>query len=183
MIDNKRIEAAVKEILIAIGDNPEREGLVETPKRVAKAYAEIFAGMEQDSAEILEKRFTSTNEGIVIQTDIEFHSMCEHHLLPFFGKVHIAYLPKDEVVGLSKLGRTVEVYAKRPQLQEQLSDQIADALVNNLDPRGVMVVIEASHMCMNMRGVKKHGAFTKTIVTRGEFKTNNQLRQEVLSMI
>ncbi len=183
MIDQNRIEAAVKEILLAIGENPEREGLLETPARVAKAYGEIFSGMDQNSDEILSRTFTSNNSGVVLQTDIEFHSMCEHHLLPFFGKVHIAYLPENKVVGLSKLGRTVEVYAKRPQLQEQLSDQIADALLEKLNPRGVMIVIEATHMCMSIRGVKKPGAITKTIVTRGEFDTNMQLRQEVLSLI
>lgn len=183
MIDKQRIEAAIEEILIAIGDDPTREGIRETPKRVAKAYAEIFSGLDEDVSEHLSRTFSSTNKGYVLQTDIEFHSMCEHHLLPFYGKVHICYLPCEKVVGLSKLARTVDVFAKRPQLQEQLSDQIADSLMSNLNSRGVMVVIEATHMCMSMRGIKKAGAITKTVVTRGEFSENNDLRQEVLNLI
>lgn len=183
MIDQEKIAAAVSQIIEAIGDDPKREGLVDTPKRVAKAYNEIFSGMEQSSQEILAKTFTSNNQGMVVQSDIEFHSMCEHHFLPFFGKVHIAYLPNEKVVGLSKLGRTVEVYAHRPQLQEQLSDQIADALMDNLNPHGVMVVIEANHMCMSIRGVKKPDAVTKTIVTRGAFNEDYNLRQEALNLM
>ncbi len=183
MIDQERIEKAVKEILIAIGENPEREGIIETPKRVAKAYSEIFSGKQMDAKEHLSRTFKTDSKSYVIQKDIEFHSMCEHHLLPFFGKVHICYLPENEVVGLSKLARTVEVYAKRVQLQEQLTNQIATSIFENLSSRGVLVVVEASHMCMSMRGINKPGAITSTVSTLGEFNNNQALRQEVLSLI
>ncbi len=183
MIDQERIEKAVREILIAIGEDPERDGIVETPKRVAKAYKEIFAGKEMDVKEHLSKTFETDSKSYVIQRDIEFHSMCEHHLLPFYGKVHICYLPEGEVVGLSKLARTVEVFARRIQLQEQLNDQIAKALYTELKCRGVIVMVEASHMCMSMRGVQKPGAFTTTISAYGELETNKDLRQEVISLL
>ncbi len=183
MIDQNRIENAVKEILIAIGEDPNREGIIETPKRVAKAYAEIFAGKDMDAAEPLSKTFPTDSKSYVIQRDIEFHSMCEHHLLPFFGKVHICYLPEDEVVGLSKLARTVEVFARRVQLQEQLTDQIANALFEQLNCRGAIVMIEASHMCMSMRGIQKPGAITTTVSSNGEFEVNQSLRQEVMTLL
>ncbi len=183
MIDQERIEKAVKEILLAIGEDPQRDGIVETPKRVAKAYAEIFAGKNMDAKEHLSKTFETNSKSYVIQRDIEFHSMCEHHLLPFFGKVHICYLPEGEVVGLSKLARTVEVYARRVQLQEQLNDQIANALYTELKCRGVIVMIEATHMCMSMRGIQKTGAITTTISAYGELETNQELRSEVISLL
>lgn len=183
MVDKKRIEAAVTEILAAIGEDVNRPGIKDTPKRVAKAYEYIFSGLEEEAEEHLEKRFECEQAGVVIQKDIEFYSMCEHHLLPFFGKVHIAYVPNEEVVGLSKLARTVEVYARRPQLQEQLGAQIANAIYEQLKCSGVMVVIEASHMCMSMRGVQKQNAITTTICKRGIFKADNGLCTEVLTMI
>lgn len=183
MIDQKRIEKAVKEILLAIGENPEREGIKETPKRVAKAYNEIFIGKSQDVKEHLQKTFKTDSNSYVIQREIEFHSMCEHHLLPFFGKVHICYLPNDEVVGLSKLARCVEVFARRVQLQEQLTSQIATALYEELNCRGVIVMVEASHMCMSMRGIQKPGAITTTVSSLGEFEDNIELRQEVMTLL
>jgi GTP cyclohydrolase I len=153
-IDLPRIERAVREILLAIGENPDRDGLIDTPKRVARSYRELFRGLREDAATHLRRTFTQTHGEVIILRDIEFCSLCEHHLLPFMGKAHVAYLPTGgRVVGLSKLARTVEVFARRPQVQERMTDQIADALVKHLNPEGVIVVVEAQHLCMKMRGV------------------------------
>ena len=183
MIDTSKVEKAVELLLEGIGEDITREGLVETPQRIAAMYEEIYGGMDMDPAEILKKRFKVTGSEIVIEKNITFYSTCEHHLLPFYGQIHIAYIPDGEVVGLSKLARLVEVYAKRPQIQEQMTAQIADALMDNLHPKGVMVMAEAEHMCMTMRGIKKPGSKTQTIATRGEFKDNDSLRKQFFEMI
>ena len=159
------------------------EGLVETPDRIARMYEEIYGGMEEDASEHLKKRFHVDNDAMVLEKDITFYSTCEHHLLPFYGKAHIAYIPNGEVVGLSKLARTVEVFARRLQLQEQLTGQIADALEKELNPKGVMVMIEAEHMCMTMRGIKKPGSQTVTIVKRGIFENNQELEDTFFRML
>lgn len=183
MVDEKKIKEAVKMIIEAIGEDPEREGLVETPDRIARMYGEIFSGLKEDSREHLSKQFLVENDDYVLEKDIQFYSMCEHHFLPFKGVAHIAYIPNGKVAGLSKLARTVEVYAKRPQLQERMTAQIADAIMENLDAKGVMVVVEAEHMCMTMRGIKKPGAKTSTLVARGKFKEDSMMRQEILKLI
>ena len=183
MVDKKKIEKAVKLLIEGMGEDPKREGLVDTPRRVAGLYEEVLAGMDQDAKEHLARQFNVEGSDIVLEKDITFYSLCEHHLMPFFGKVHIAYIPEGKVVGLSKLARTVEVYARRLQLQEQLTRQIADAIEENLSPKGVMVVVEAEHTCMTMRGVKKPGSQTVTTVTRGEFKKNAELQTIVLNSI
>ena len=167
MFDHEKIKEGVRLILEGVGEDVEREGLLETPDRVARMYEEIFAGMYQDAAEPLSKRFHVAGNEMVLEKDIVFYSTCEHHLMPFFGKAHVAYIPKGEVVGLSKIASTVEVFAKRPQLQEQLTAQIADAINEQLHPMGVMVMLEAEHTCMTMRGVKKPGSKTVSYVTRG----------------
>ena len=182
-IDKEKIKKAVREILIAIGENPDREGLKETPERVANMYEEILGGYFQDAKEHI-KLFTASYDEMIIVKDIPFFSLCEHHMLPFFGKVHIAYIPnKNKVTGLSKLARIVDVYAKRLQLQERLTEQIADAIVENLNPKGVLVIVEAEHLCMVMRGVKKKGSKTITSALRGIFKKNYATRMEALSLI
>lgn len=182
-IDKERIKKAVREILIAIGENPDREGLKETPERVANMYEEILGGYFQDVREHI-KLFTASYDEMIIVKDIPFFSLCEHHMLPFFGKVHIAYIPNEnKVTGLSKLARIVDVYAKRLQLQERLTEQIADAIVENLNPKGVLVIVEAEHLCMVMRGVKKKGSKTITSALRGIFKKNYATRMEALSLI
>ena len=183
MVDRKKIEEAIKLLLEGMGEDPNREGLVDTPRRVAGMYEEVLAGMDGDATEHLSRQFNVEGSDIVIEKDITCYSLCEHHLMPFFGKVHIAYIPEGKVVGLSKLARTVEVFARRLQLQEQLTRQIADAIEENLSPKGVMVVIEAEHTCMTMRGVKKPGSQTVTTVTRGEFKKNAELQTIVLNSI
>lgn len=183
MADKAKIEAAVKMILEAVGEDPNREGLVETPARIARMYEEILAGMNEDPSIYLSKTFTSQNTGIVLEKDITFYSMCEHHMLPFYGKAHVAYIPNGKVVGLSKLARTVEVYAKRLQLQEQMTDQIADALMRELDVKGAMVMTEAEHMCMTMRGVKKPGSQTVSIAVRGCFEDNETLQNTFFQML
>ena len=183
MVDKKKIEKAVKLLIEGMGEDPKREGIVDTPRRVAGLYEEVLAGMDQDAKEHLARQFNVEGSDIVLEKDITFYSLCEHHLMPFFGKVHIAYIPEGKVVGLSKLARTVEVYARRLQLQEQLTRQIADAIEENLSPKGVMVVIEAEHTCMTMRGVKKPGSQTVTTVTRGEFKKKTELQTIVLDSI
>ena len=186
MIDKDKIEFHIKEILKALGENPEREGLLETPDRIARMYAEIFAGLEEEAQEPLEKTFAITEKskrGFVLEKDITFYSMCEHHFMPFYGKAHIAYIPDGKVVGLSKLARTVEVFAKRPQIQEQMNIQIADAIMEYLQPKGVMVMLEAEHMCMTMRGVKKPGSRTVTIATRGLFEEDINLQNIFFQMI
>ena len=183
MFDHKKIKEGVRLILEGVGEDVEREGLLETPDRVARMYEEIFAGMYQDAAEPLSKRFHVAGNEMVLEKDIVFYSTCEHHLMPFFGKAHVAYIPKGEVVGLSKIARTVEVFAKRPQLQEQLTAQIADAINEQLHPMGVMVMIEAEHTCMTMRGIKKPGSKTITTITRGQFKEDRELQKMFLSMV
>lgn len=183
MIDKPKIEQAVRMLLEGIGEDPDREGLVGTPDRIARMCEELFSGTDEAAAKALSVTFNCTNDDLVLEKDIQFYSLCEHHLLPFYGKAHIAYLPSGKVAGLSKLARTVEAYARRAQIQEQLTEQIANAMMKYLDPRGVMVVVEAEHMCMTMRGVKKPGAQTMTYVCRGEFKDNPALCDRVLRMI
>lgn len=183
MIDQSKIKEGVRLILEGIGEDTKREGLIETPDRIARMYTEIVGGMEEDAAEHLSKRFHVKNNEMVLEKDITFYSTCEHHMLPFFGKAHIAYVPNGSVVGLSKIARTVEVFAKRLQLQEQLTAQIADAFMDNLVPQGVMVMVEAEHMCMTMRGIKKPGSKTVTVVTRGIFKDNEKLQNTFYQML
>jgi len=183
MVDEKKIKEADKMIIEAIGEDPEREGLVETPDRIARMYTEIFSGLYTSPAEHLGKTFTVDSDDVILEKDIQFHSMCEHHFVPFYGKAYVAYIPSGKVAGLSKLARTVEVFARRPQLQERMTSQIADSIMEHLDAKGVMVVIEAEHMCMTMRGVKKQGSKTVTVVTRGKFKDDLSLREEVYRMI
>ena len=174
MVNKDKIIEGVKLILEGIGEDCSREGLLETPERIARMYEEIFSGMTEDVSRHLKKRFQVEDNQMILEKDIPFYSMCEHHLLPFFGKVHIAYVPNGEVLGLSKLARCVDVFAKRPQLQERMTVQIADAIMTELNPKGVMVMIEADeHMCMTMRGVKKPGSKTVTSVSRGCFIEDN----------
>lgn len=179
MVDKAKVEAAIQLLLEGIGEDINREGLVDTPARVARMYEEICGGLDETAEEHLSKTFTSSNSEMVIEKDITFYSLCEHHLMPFYGKAHIAYIPNGKVVGLSKLARTVEVFARRPQIQEQLTGQIADAIMEILKPQGVMVYMEAEHMCMTMRGVKKPGAKTITTACRGAFAENGSLKQQV----
>lgn len=183
-VDQPRIERAVREILAAIGEDPDRDGLVETPKRVAKAYAEFFAGLHQDPADILSTTFEIDHEELVLVKDIPFYSTCEHHLVPFHGSAHIGYIPSAEgrVTGLSKLARLVEVFARRPQVQERLTTQIVEALMTHLQPKGAIVVIECEHMCMSMRGVRKPGAKTVTSAVRGQVR-DPATRAEAMSLI
>lgn len=183
MVDQKKIEEAVRLLLEGIGEDVTREGLIDTPNRIARMYEEIYRGMEEDAAMHLSKTFAVDSNEIVVEKDITFYSTCEHHLLPFFGKAHIAYLPNGSVVGLSKLARTVEVYARRLQIQEQMTIQIAEAIMEHLKPQGVMVMVEAEHMCMTMRGVKKPGSQTMTMAARGCFEDNPQLQQYFFEMI
>lgn len=183
MIDKQKIEAAVRLLLEGIGEDLTREGLLETPERIARMYAELYAGMEEDAGTHLSKQFQADSTEMVLEKDIVFYSTCEHHLLPFYGKAHIAYIPNGSVVGLSKLARTVEVFAKRLQLQEQMTAQIADALMKHLQPQGVMVLIEAEHMCMTMRGIKKPGSQTVSVVTRGSFAENRELQNLFFRML
>lgn len=183
-MDHSKIETAVKMILEAIGEDPEREGLLDTPKRVARMYEEVFQGLNQDPSEHFKTVFGEDHEELVLVKDIPFHSMCEHHLVPFFGKAHVAYIPKGgKVTGLSKLARAVEAVTKRPQLQERITSTIADSLLRSLQPHGVMVIIEAEHMCMTMRGVKKPGSQTITSAVRGIFEEDQAARAEVMSLI
>ena len=182
-VDHARIERAVREILLAVGENPEREGLLKTPNRVARAYAELMAGLQDDPRRHLKTVFRERYDEVVLLRDIEFHSLCEHHLLPFTGRAHVAYLPDGKVVGLSKLARLVEGYARRPQVQERLTTQIADALMDELNPIGAACVIEAVHTCMTIRGAKKHGAVMVTSALRGIFKENPSSRAEVLALM
>lgn len=176
-MDKNKIEKAVQLFLEGIGENPDREGLQDTPARISAMCEELFGGLEQDAKEHLSKTFTAKNNEIVLEKDITFYSMCEHHFLPFYGKVHIGYIPDGKVVGLSKLARTVEVYARRPQIQEQMTAQIADAIMEYMSPKGVMVMIEAEHMCMTMRGIKKPGTQTVTYAVRGEMKAQTKQEQ------
>lgn len=183
MIDQNKVREAVRLMLEGIGEDPDREGLRETPDRIGRMYEEIFAGMEADGKEELSKVFTVDNSEMVLEKDITFYSMCEHHMLPFYGKAHVAYIPDGKVVGLSKLARTVEVYAKRLQIQERMTGEIADAVMEYLAPKGVMVVVEAEHMCMTMRGVKKPGSKTVSIATRGVFADDEALRNRFFQML
>lgn len=183
MVDKEKIEKAVRLLLEGIGEDADREGLRDTPCRVARMYGEIFGGMDENPGEHLSKTFRADNSGMVVEKDITFYSICEHHLMPFYGKAHIAYIPDEKVVGLSKLARTVEVYARRPQLQERMTAQIADAVMEHLRPKGVMVVLQAEHMCMTMRGVKKPGSSTVTVASRGVFLREERLQNQFLSMI
>lgn len=183
-INKEKAEAAIYQFLEAIGENPNREGLLDTPKRVAKMYAEMFLGLGKDPKEEFTAVFKEQHEDVVIVKDISFYSICEHHLVPFYGKAHIAYLPSDgRVTGLSKLARAVEVASKRPQLQERLTSQIADALVEALNPKGTLVMVEAEHMCMTMRGIKKPGSKTITTTARGLYKESRAERQEVIFLM
>lgn len=183
MIDQEKVKQAILLLLEGIGEDVTREGLVETPERIARMYEEIYGGLEEDAASHLTKTFHVDNNEMVVEKDITFYSTCEHHLLPFYGRAHIAYIPDGKVVGLSKLARTVEVFAKRLQLQEQLTGQIADALMEHLKPKGVLVMVEAEHMCMTMRGIKKPGSQTVTVVKRGEFLNNQELTNQFFQMI
>ena len=183
MIDREKIEEAVKLLLEGIGEDPGREGLKDTPARVARMYGEIFAGMDADASVPLAKVFSVESSEMVLEKDITFYSMCEHHLMPFYGKAHIAYIPEGKVAGLSKLARTVEIYAARLQIQERMTGQIADALMEHLAPGGVMVVLEAEHMCMTMRGVKKPGSRTVTVAVRGGFEDNPMLQERFFRML
>ena len=183
-VDYGKIEEAVTMILEAIGEDPEREGLIETPQRVAKMYAEMFEGLNKDPRDYFKTVFNENHDEVVLVKDISFHSMCEHHLVPFFGHAHIAYIPRNGVVaGLSKLARAVETTARRPQLQERITTTIANTMMEMLDPVGVFVVIEAEHMCMTMRGIRKPGAKTLTMVARGIYEHDNVKRSEILSLI
>ena len=184
-VDRPRVEAAVRELLIGIGEDPDRPGLVGTPDRVARACEELFGGIADDPARHLRKQFHEPdNEELVVVRDIPFHSMCEHHLLPFIGRAHVAYIPRDgRITGLSKIARCVAGYAARPQLQERLTAQVADAMVDELDPLGVLVVIEAEHTCMTIRGIRAAGAMTVTSAVRGSLRSDARSREEALSLL
>jgi GTP cyclohydrolase I len=182
-IDEKRIQAAVREILLAVGEDPDREGLRDTPARVARMYADLFSGIGKEPRELLTKSFTQKYEEMVLVKDIGFASMCEHHLLPFMGKAHIAYLPNGKIVGLSKLARVVEVLSRRPQVQERMTEQLADLLMSDLDARGVAVILEATHTCMTIRGVRKEGSVCTTSAMRGGFLIHPQTRAELMALV
>lgn len=183
-VNKEQIEQAIRLILEAVGEDPNREGLLDTPKRVAKMYEEVFSGLNEDPKEHFQTVFGEDHEELVLVKDIPFYSMCEHHLVPFYGKAHVAYIPRGgKVTGLSKLARAVDAVARRPQLQERITSTIADSIVETLDPHGVMVVVEAEHMCMTMRGVKKPGAMTVTSAVRGVLEKDPAARAEVLSFI
>ena len=184
-IDTGRVERAVREILLAIGEDPDRDGLVGTPARVARAYAEQFAGLGQRPEDVLTTVFDADHDELVLVRDIGVYSTCEHHLVPFFGHAHVGYIPneKGQITGLSKLARLVDLYARRPQVQERMTSQIADGLVSVLEPRGVLVVIEAEHLCMSMRGVRKPGAKTVTSAVRGSIRDNDATRAEAMSLL
>ncbi|GAA2607403.1 GTP cyclohydrolase I FolE [Actinomadura fulvescens] len=183
--DHARIEKAVREILHAIGEDPDRDGLRDTPARVARAYAEQFAGLRQQPEDVLNKVFEADHDEMVLVKDIEVYSVCEHHLVPFHGVAHVGYTPNKsgQITGLSKLARLVDVYARRPQVQERLTSQVADAVMRILEPRGVIVVIEAEHLCMTMRGVRKPGAKTVTSAVRGDFREHAETRAEAMGLI
>ncbi|MFG1697750.1 GTP cyclohydrolase I FolE [Nonomuraea sp. NPDC049309] len=184
-VDLGRIEKAVREILYAIGEDPDRDGLIETPARVARAMAEQFSGLGQTPEDVLNKVFDVDHDEMVLVRDIEVYSTCEHHLVPFHGLAHVGYIPneKGQVTGLSKLARLVDVFARRPQVQERMTSQIADALMRVLEPRGVIVVVECEHLCMTMRGVRKPGAKTVTSAVRGDFRTSDKTRSEAMALI
>ena len=184
-IDTGRIERAVREILLAVGEDPDRDGLAETPARVARAYAEQFSGLSQRPEHVLTTVFDADHDELILVRDIELYSTCEHHLVPFFGFAHVGYIPneKGQITGLSKLARLVDVYAHRPQVQERMTSQIADALMEVLEPRGALVVIEAEHLCMSMRGVRKPGAKTVTSAVRGIMRDSDRTRAEAMSLL
>ena len=184
-VDQPRVEAAVRELLLAIGEDPDRDGLKRTPSRVARAYTEVFAGLSVDPDEVLETTFDENHDELVLVKDIPLYSVCEHHLVPFHGHAAVGYIPGEHgrITGLSKLARVVDLYAKRPQVQERMTSQIADAVMKRLDPRGVIVVVEAEHLCMAMRGVRKPGSLTMTSAVRGIFKSDPRSRAEALSLI
>ena len=183
-IDQARIEKAVREILEAIGDDPDREGLRETPERVGRFYAEVFSGIHNDPGDVVDAFFGEEHyQEIVIVREIPFYSMCEHHLVPFHGQAHVGYMPRGRVTGLSKLARLVDGFARRPQMQERLTAQVADTLCERLDPLGVIVVIEAEHLCMSMRGVRKPGAITVTSAVRGIMESNAKTRSEAMALL
>lgn len=181
--DLKTIEESVRTILSAIGDNPDREGLLDTPRRVARMYGELFAGMREDPGEYLDVSFTEKYDEMVVLRDIPFYSMCEHHMLPFMGRAHVAYLPNGKVAGLSKLARVVEAFARRPQLQERLTQQIAQLLMERLEAKGVGVILEATHTCMTIRGVKKPGSVMVTSAMLGRFRTDLATRTEAMQLL
>ncbi len=183
MVDEEKIKEAVRLLLEGIGEDVSREGLLDTPDRIARMYTDIFAGMELDAGEHLSRVFSVEDSDMVLVKDIDFYSMCEHHMMPFFGKAHVAYLPDKKVTGLSKIARTVEVYARRLQIQERMTGQVADALMEYLKPRGVMVMLEAEHTCMTMRGVKKPGSRTMTVAVRGLFEADMALQNRFLQML
>jgi GTP cyclohydrolase I len=182
-VDQERIRKAVREILLAVGEDPDRDGLRETPDRVARMYAEMFAGLRKDACEPLKKTFPQTFDEMVLVKDIAFESVCEHHLLPFLGKAHVAYLPNGKIVGLSKLARAVEILARRPQVQERMTQELADLIMKELDPRGVGVILEATHTCMTIRGIRKPGSICTTSAMRGGFKDHQSTRAEFLSLV
>ncbi len=182
-VDQAKIEAAARMILEAVGEDPDREGLKDTPARIGRMYAEVFAGLREDPETVLATVFTEDYDEIVLVKDIPFYSMCEHHLLPFFGKAHVAYLPKTKIVGISKLARAVEHFARRPQVQERLTNQVADLVTDALQPRGVAVVMEATHTCMTMRGVRKAGTSVVTSAMRGVIRNSVATRTEVMQLI
>lgn len=179
----ERVEKAVRDLLFAVGENPDREGLVDTPRRVARMFRETLAGLHEDPGKHLKRVFNEDCDDIVILKDISFSSLCEHHLLPFMGKAHVAYLPSGNVVGLSKLARTVEVYARRPQVQERLTAQVANALMKHLNAKGAIVVVESEHLCMKIRGVKNHGSRMLTKAVRGLFREDRALRAEAMNLL
>lgn len=194
MVDQNKIKEAIKLLLEGIGEDVTRDGLLETPDRIARMYTEIFAGLDEEAKTHLSKTFQVERDkiektektpisGLVVERDIVFYSMCEHHFMPFYGKAHVAYIPDGKVVGLSKLARTVEVYAKRPQIQEKMTAQIADAIMEYLNPKGVMVMLEAEHMCMTMRGVKKPGSKTVTVETRGICTEDDRIQNTFFRMV
>ena len=182
-VDEPRIQAAVREILLALGEDPEREGLLDTPERVARLYAEIFSGMCEDPRRLLNRKFTQKYDEMVLEKDIRFESMCEHHLLPFIGKAHVAYIPNGQIVGLSKLARVVECISRRPQVQERMTEELADLLMEELEPRGVGVVLEASHTCMTIRGIRKADSICITSAMRGAFRDNQSTRAEMMALV
>jgi GTP cyclohydrolase IA len=185
VFDQPRAEAAVRELLIAVGEDPDRPGLLDTPSRVARAYREIFAGLYTDPDDVLNTSFDEQHDELILVKEIPMYSTCEHHLVSFHGVAHVGYIPGEDgrVTGLSKIARVVDLYAKRPQIQERLTGQIADAVMRKLNPRGVIVIIEAEHLCMAMRGIRKPGAFTTTSAVRGQFKTDKASRSEALDLI
>ncbi len=183
MVDKDKVREGITLLLEGIGEDPLREGLIDTPDRVARMYEELCQGMEEDPGEHLSKAFHAENNEMILEKDITFYSICEHHLMPFYGKAHIAYIPDGKVVGISKLARTVEVYARRLQIQEKLTAEIADAIMEYVKPKGVMVQLSAEHMCMTMRGVKKPGSQTVTLVSRGVFKDNKELQDTFFHLL